>query len=133
MFDAETSPLTVYSWGLWQQNISIGQIIDSSFVMCWAAKWLGTDQILFDSVKRSGKKKMLLRLYKLLDEADAVIHYNGSKFDVPVVNKEFLLQGWNPPSSYQQIDLLKTARQRFKFPSNKLDYVANALGFGKKF
>lgn len=132
LFDVESAPLTVYSWGLWQQNISIGQIIDSSHVMCWAAKWLGTDQILFDSAKRSGKKKMLMRLFKLLDEADAVIHYNGSKFDVPVVNKEFLLQGWNPPSSYQQIDLLKTARQRFKFPSNKLDYVAKALKVGGK-
>ena len=132
LFDAETSPLTVYSWGLWQQNISIGQIIDSSYVMCWAAKWLGSNEMMFDSAKRSGKKKMLKRLYNLLNEADAVIHYNGSKFDVPVVNKEFLLQGWSPPSSYQQIDLLKTARQRFKFPSNKLDYIAKALKVGGK-
>lgn len=132
LFDAETSPLTVYSWGLWKQNISIGQIIDSSYVMCWAAKWLGSEEIMFDSSKRSGKKRMLLRLYKLLDQADAVVHYNGCKFDVPVVNKEFLLQGWSPPSSYQQVDLLKTSRQVFKFPSNKLDYIAKALKVGGK-
>ena len=32
----------------------------------------------------------------------------------------------------QQIDLLKTARHKFKFPSNKLDYVAKALKVGGK-
>lgn len=105
--------------------------MDSSYVMCWAAKWLGVDNVMFGSV-RQGRKKMLKRLYKLMDEADVLIHYNGNKFDVPVANKEFLLQGWSPPSSAQQIDLLKTARQRFKFPSNKLDYVAKALKVGGK-
>ena len=87
---------------------------------------------MFDSVNQSSHKKMLKGLYKLLDEADAVVHFNGSRFDVPVVNKEFLLQGWAPPSSYQQIDLLKTARKQFKFPSNKLDYIAQALKLGGK-
>lgn len=132
LFDVEVSPLTVYSWGLWNQNHSIDKIIDSSYVLCWAAKWLGHDEIMFDSIKQSSYKKMLKKLYKLLDEADAVIHFNGNRFDVPVVNKEFLLQGWTPPSSYQQIDLLKTARYRFRFPSNKLDYIAKALKVGGK-
>ncbi len=132
LFDVESAPLTVYSWGLWNQNLSIDKIIDSSFVMCWAAKWLGEDTMYFDSVKKSGKKKMLQKLYKLLEEADAVVHFNGSKFDVPLVNKEFLLQGWSPPAPFQQIDLLRTARQRFKFPSNKLDYIAKALNVGGK-
>lgn len=132
LFDLEVSPLTLYSWGLFNQNHSIDKIIDSSYVLCWAAKWLGEEQILFDSVHQSGHKKMLKKLYKLLEEADAVVHWNGSRFDVPVANKEFLLQGWSPPASYQQIDLLKTSRHMFKFPSNKLDYVAKALKVGSK-
>ena len=37
-----------------------------------------------------------------------------------------------PPATYKQIDLLTTARNRFRFVSNKLDYVAQALGVGKK-
>ena len=132
LFDIESSPLTLYSWGLFNQNHSIDKIIDSSYVLCWAAKWLGDDKLMFDSVNQSSHKKMLKGLYKLLDEADAVVHFNGSRFDVPVVNKEFLLQGWAPPSSYQQIDLLRTARKQFKFPSNKLDYIAQALKLGGK-
>lgn len=88
--------------------------------------------MMFSSIHHTSHKKMLKGLYKLLDEADAVVHWNGSKFDVPVMNKEFLLQGWSPPSSFQQIDLLKTARTKFKFPSNKLDYVAKILKLGSK-
>lgn len=131
LLDIETSPNVAHVWGLFKQNISISQIIDSSYVMCWAAKWLGSDEMLFGSV-RQGRNKMLKRVYKLLEDADAVVHYNGSRFDVPTLNKEFLLQGWTPPSSFQQIDLLKTARNKFKFPSNKLDYVAKALKVGGK-
>ncbi len=132
LLDLETSPNLVHVWGLWNQNISISQIMDSSYVMCWAAKWLGTEEVLFDSIVRSGKKRMLKRLHKLMEEADVIIHYNGLRFDIPVANKEFLLQGMDPPAPSQHIDLLKTARQRFKFPSNKLDYVAKALKVGGK-
>ena len=131
LLDIESSPNVAHVWGLFKQNISISQLIDSSFVMCWAAKWLGSDEMFFGSV-RKGKKKMLSHIYKLLEEADAVVHYNGLKFDIPTLNKEFLLGGLTPPSSFQQIDLLKTARQQFKFPSNKLDYVAKALNVGGK-
>ena len=131
LLDIETSPNVAHVWGLFKQNIAISQLINSSYVMCWAAKWLGDNEVFYGSV-RQGKKKMLQRIYKLLEEADAVCHYNGDRFDIPTLNKEFLLQGWAPPSSSQSVDLLKTARQKFKFPSNKLDYVAQALGVGGK-
>lgn len=132
LLDIETAPNVVHVWGLWQQNVAINQILDAGYVMCWAAKWIGDDEIFFDSVNRSGSKKMLKGIHSLLEEADAVIHYNGARFDIPTLNKEFLLHGMLPPATYKQIDLLRTARAQFKFPSNKLDYVANALGVGKK-
>ena len=75
---------------------------------------------------------MLRGVYGLLDQADAVIHYNGTKFDIPTLNKEFLLHGLGQPSPYRQMDLLRVARGQFKFPSNRLDYVAQALGVGQK-
>lgn len=133
LIDAETAPNLVHVWGLWQQNVAINQIMASGYVLCFAAKWLGSDEVIFDSIHKSGSKRMIKRAHKLLSEADVIVHYNGSKFDVPTLNKEFLLQGLSPPATYQQIDLLKTARNRFKFPSNKLDYLAQALGLGKKF
>jgi len=132
LLDIETAPHTCHVWGLWQQNVGINQIIDSGYVMCWAAKWYGVPEVYFDSIYTSKPKTMLKRIHKMLDEADAVIHYNGSKFDIPTLNKEFLLHGLLPPSPVKQIDLLRTARGQFRFPSNKLDYLAQALGLGKK-
>lgn len=112
---------------MWNQNIAINQIDEAGYVLCWAAKWLGDSDVMFDGIYKSGPKKMLRGIHRLLDQADAVIHYNGSKFDIPTLNREFLIHGFSPPASYQQIDLLKTARSRFKFPSNKLAYLAKVL------
>jgi hypothetical protein len=119
-------------WGLWQQNVSINQLMESSYVLCYAAKWLGEEDIYFDSVHQSKPKTMLKGIHALLDSADAVIHYNGTKFDIPTLNKEFLLSKLLPPSPYKQIDLLRVVRSNFRFPSNKLDYVSQRLGLGSK-
>lgn len=132
LIDIETAPNLVHVWGLWQQNVGLPQIIDSGYVLCWSAKWLGQDDIMFSSIYHDGRDKMIQTIHELLDEADAVIHYNGTKFDIPTLNKEFLEEGLPPPSPVKQIDLLRTARSQFKFPSNKLDYISQALGLGKK-
>lgn len=127
--DIETSPNTAHVWGLFKQTVSIKQLMESSRVMCWAAKWVGDRKVTFC---KEDDPEMLLKLHALLDEADAVIHYNGTKFDIPTVNKEFALTGLLPPEPYKQIDLLKVVRHKFKFPSNKLDYVAQQFGVGQK-
>lgn len=132
LLDIETSPNTAHVWGLFKQSISINQIMESSYVMCWAAKWYEDDTVYFDSIMKSKHKTMIGRIHKLIDEADAVLHYNGSKFDIPTLNKEFLLHGFKPPAPYKQIDLLRVSKNKFRFPSNKLDYVAQQLGLGKK-
>ena len=36
------------------------------------------------------------------------------------------------PTPYQQVDLLETAKRRFRFVSNKLDYVSQFLGLEAK-
>jgi hypothetical protein len=132
LLDIESSPNTAHVWGLWQQNVGLKQLMESSYVLCWAAKWLGEDEIMFDSVHQSKPKAMLRRIHDLISAADAVIHYNGTKFDMPTLNKEFLLYSLDPPAPYKQIDLLRTMRSQFRFPSNKLDYVAQRLGLGSK-
>lgn len=132
LLDIESSPNTAHVWGLWQQNVSINQLMESSYVLCYAAKWYGDKEVMFDSVHKSRPKTMLKGIHGLLNDADAVVHYNGTKFDIPTLNKEFLLHSFNPPSPYKQIDLLRVVRSNFRFPSNKLDYVAQRLNLGKK-
>lgn len=132
LLDIETAPMTALVWGLWDQNISPNHIIDSSYMLCYAAKWYQDTDIIFDSVHHSKPKKMLKGLHGLLSDADVVVHYNGNKFDMPTINKEFVLNSFSPPSPYKQIDLLRVVRSNFRFPSNKLDFVAQRLGLGKK-
>lgn len=130
--DIESSPNTAHVWGLWKQNVSMNQLMESSYVLSWAAKWDGDATVLFDSVHQSRPKTMLKRIHSLISEADVVVHYNGTKFDMPTLNKEFLLYQIPPPTPYKQVDLLKQVRNQFRFPSNKLDYVSQRLGLGAK-
>jgi DNA polymerase elongation subunit (family B) len=132
LLDIETAPNLVHVWGLYDQNVAINQIQAAGYVLCWAAKWYGDKEVQFDSVHQSKPLRMLKRIHKLVDQADVVVHYNGTKFDMPTLNKEFVLHKLDPPAPYRQVDLLRTARSQFRFPSNKLDYVAQALGLGNK-
>lgn len=132
LLDIETAPNKVYSWGLWDQNIATNQVEETSYVLCWAAKWLGKKDVMFDSVRKSGMKEMMTRVHALLTEADIVVHYNGIKFDVPTLNKEFIQLGFPPPAPYKQIDCMKVVKGMFRFQSNKLDFVSQALRIGAK-
>lgn len=80
----------------------------------------------------TSKRKMLKEMYKLLEEADAVVSYNGKAFDLKILNKEFALQGWSRPSPYKNIDMLSVMRSQFRFTSNKLGYIGPIFGLGGK-
>ena len=132
LLDIETAPNTVYTWGFYDQNIATNQIVVSSYILCWAAKWYGEGGMMFSSLHTTSQKRMLGRMHKLLDEADVVVHYNGKKFDIPTLNKEFIKAGFQPPSPYKQLDLLQICRSSFRFGSNKLDFVSKTLELGGK-
>lgn len=131
IIDVETSFNVVALFGLRNVNVRADWITEPSQVMCFAAKWKGAKKTEFRSQFHDGKDVMLKRLWDLLDQADVVVHYYGSGFDIPRINQEFLLAGYGPPAPYQQIDVYKTIR-RFKFPSNSLNYALKALGLTPK-
>lgn len=133
LLDIETAPIKVYAWGLFDQNINIDWIEKPGYTLCWAAKWLGEKEMMFSSVYKDGGKKMLKKVHELITEADVVIHYNGTRFDIPTLNAEFVKQNLKPPAPYKQVDLYRTAKRQFKLPSNKMDYVARHLGVKGKF
>lgn len=127
VLDIETTPHTVHTWGLFDQNIAISQIVKPTEVLCFAAGWVGEKAIGFYR-----GENMASDAHALLDAADAVVTWNGDRFDLPHLNREFILAGLGEPSPYRSIDLLKTTRRKFKFASNKLDYISQALGVGEK-
>lgn len=130
--DIENSPNLAYCWGLFKQNISIGQIEQPGQTISFAARWLGEKKVHFYSDFHDGHEVMVQAAWDLLNEADAVIGFNSQMFDMVHLNREFILAGLTPPSPYKNIDLYLVVRKQFKFTSNKLDYVAQQLGLGSK-
>jgi uncharacterized protein YprB with RNaseH-like and TPR domain/predicted RNA-binding Zn-ribbon protein involved in translation (DUF1610 family) len=131
-FDIETMPHEVYTWGLWDQNVGISQIIQPGRVFAFAYKWLGERDTWFVSDHEHGHETMVRTAHSLLSEADIVVTYNGISFDIPHMQREFLLAGFRPPKPYKQIDLMRVAKRQFKFASNKLDFLSQQLGLGRK-
>lgn len=129
ILDIETSPNVAHVWGLWQQNVSISQLRQSSFTLCWAAKWRGENRVYFRDHR---DPQMIPEIAALLDKADAVVTYNGDNFDLPTLRKDILLAGIAPPSPANSIDLYRVVKRKFRFPSLKLEYVSKALGLDGK-
>jgi len=126
--DLETAPNIGDAWQLWNTTISLNQLRQSAYTLCWAAKWYGSKEILFGSTWDDN----IGDAYDLLEEADATITFNGDNFDRKVLNKDFALGGLGPPEFSRSIDLYKVIKKNFRFPSNKLEYVAEQFGVGSK-
>lgn len=131
LFDIETSMIQAYIWGLWNQNIGISSIIKDWYVICWSARWLGKEDMMHDSVHLHKKittysdneAAVVTNLWKLLDEADVVVAYNGKKFDKKKMNAKFLEYGLLEPSPYKVIDPMLIVKGNFALTSNKMDFV----------
>lgn len=132
--DIETAPNLVYSWGLFNQNIGHQMVVEPSRVLCFAYKWFSEEgaEVGFESEVAVSNANMMGVAHELLDRADVVVHYNGTRFDTKMLNREFLKLGWGPPAPYKQVDLFKAAKKYFRFPSNKLDAILKELEIGEK-
>lgn len=122
VIDIETAPHVAHVWGLFDQSVGLSQLIETGYVLCFAAKFVGENKMHFH--KGPG---LVAAAHKLFDQADVVVGWNQKRFDVPHLQREFIKAGMTPPSPYAQIDLLLVARQNFKFASNKLAHVAEQL------
>lgn len=130
VLDIETAPILAYVWDLWDQNISVNQIHTDRYVMAWSAKWLGNKDMIYAdkrNTKAGDDRAILLKLWKLLDEADIVITQNGKKFDSRRINARFIELGIKPPSPYKHWDTLLLAKRVADFTSNKLEYLASKI------
>lgn len=135
VLDIETSPIVSYHWGLFDQNISLSQVKEDWSVISFAAKWVGEKEIFYAD-QRGVKnvrddKKLLAKIWKLMDEADIILGQNSNSFDIKKLNARFIKQGFKPPSSYRKLDTLRIAKKNFGFTSFKLEYMSEFLN--KKF
>lgn len=126
--DIETAPNTAYVWGLFKETVPIDRLIETGRVMSFAYQWLGESKVTFHSEHTERHDQMIVAAHEVLSEADAVLTFNGESFDLPMLNREFIEYGIGPPAPYRSIDLLRVAKRRFRFTSNKMDHLAEQLG-----
>ena len=81
LLDIEAAPTIGYLWSLRSDYIPAEHIVEPGYTLCWSAKWHGKPGIMFDSIHRSGARRFTRAIHNLLGEADAVISYNGRRYD----------------------------------------------------
>lgn len=134
--DLETAPMKSYHWGLWEQNIGLDMIGDDWTILAYTAKWLHKDRLIYNDTSYDDDVRndlqLAVELRELLDEADIVVGHNAAAFDVKCANTRMIAWGLEPYSPIHVVDTKKTATSRFRFPSNKLEYLTSRLTNNKK-
>jgi uncharacterized protein YprB with RNaseH-like and TPR domain len=133
-FDIETSPNIGLFWAAgYKQQISYENIIKERAIICICYKWAGEKEIhslTWDNSQND--KKLLEKFIKVANQADELVGHNGDKFDLPWVRTRCLYHRIPVFPNYATLDTLKNARSKFRFNSNRLDYIAKFLGIGQK-
>ena len=139
LIDIETSPTLGWVWGRFDQRLNQAQIEQEQFILSWSAQRLGKKYSLVgsvitpDEVRNEDDSRLVQELAEILDQADVIIAHNGKAFDCKVIKARMCFWGIQPPSHYRIEDTLLVARSEFKFPSNRLDSLAQYLGLGEKY
>ena len=127
--DIETKPLKVWSWGLWEQNISLDMIIEDWSILSIAFKWVGNDEVFYYDVSKEqdicNDFKVVHAAWEALNHCDVLITQNGKKFDEKKLNAKFEQHGLGAPLPYRHIDTLQIKKKKFALTSNKLEYSTN--------
>ena len=137
VLDIETKPMKGFFWKVWNTMVPSISLCEDWIILTWSAKWLHSKEVFSgkitpEEVKNEDDARILGDLWNFVDEADVIITHNGIKFDMPKLNTRFLLNGFNPPSPYQNIDTYRVAKHKFSFTYNKLDFIGKILGLGGK-
>lgn len=140
LLDVETAPLLGFMWGTFKQNIGLNQLEAHSYMLTWAAKWLGDSTCYSASlpdypIYEPGSEDdslLVADLLALMNEADIIIGHNVKNFDDKVIRTRILINNLDQPTPYKLVDTLEIAKQNFRFTSNKLDGIAIQLGLQRK-
>ncbi len=133
-FDIETSPNIGYFWQAgYKLNIPYDNIIKERAIITICYKWEGQRDVYHLTWdKTQSDKGMLEKFVKVANEADELVGHNGDRFDLPWVRTRCLYHRIPMMPDYKSIDTLKVSRSKFRFNSNRLNYIARYLNIGQK-
>ena len=114
-------------------NITPEAIIKERAIICICYKWEDEKEVY--SLNWSAKqcdKKMLQDFVEVANAATELVGHNGDKFDLAWIRTRCLFHRIPMFPTYTTIDTLKISRSKFRFNSNRLNYIASYLGIGQK-
>lgn len=116
-------------------------IVEERHIFCIAYKWVGEKGVHLISIPDDPKRfkknihddsYVLEEFVKVFEQADIVVHQNGDSFDIKMINSRLIRHGMNVLPKTRSIDTYKLAKASFRFNSNRLDYLAQYLGYEGK-
>lgn len=142
LYDIETSlqPVAVFDL-IGNDYINHDNILGNRHLisMCW--KWLGESKVhsvsLLDDPRRFARDHhddlhVIKVAHEVMSEADVIVAHYGDQFDKKYIDTRILFHGLPALPAVASIDTKKVASSRFRFNSNKLDFIGQYLGLGKK-
>lgn len=133
-FDIEVSPNIGMFWSAGHKiSVPYDNILKERAIICICYKWEGqkTVHALTWDTKQCDKD-LLKEFMKIANQADELVGHNGDKFDLAWIRTRCLFHKIPAFPNYTTIDTLKLARSKFRFNSNRLDYIGKFLGLGQK-
>jgi DNA polymerase elongation subunit (family B) len=133
-FDIEVSANVGLFWQSgFKLQIGTENIIKERAVICICYKWEDDKDVYYlHWDNKQCDKKILQDFIKVANEASELVGHNGDKFDLAWIRTRCLFHRIEMFPAYNTIDTLKIARSKFRFNSNRLDYIGKFLGLGQK-
>jgi hypothetical protein len=130
--DIETCPNIGLFWSAgYRIDVPPENILIERRIICCAYKWQGDKKVqalVWD--KNQSDETLVHKLIPIMNEADEIVAHYGDGFDIPWIRGRALFYGIIMPV-YKTVDT-KAWATKFYFNSNKLDYLAQYMGVGKK-
>jgi len=142
-WDIENSPIICCSWSLYPESLNHSDILEDWKIISAALKWEDSNEVEtsfwqptsdreISPVLGKDDSRVIRKLHSILSQADVLIGHNADKFDWKKFQARCVQLGLDPVAPRAMIDTLKVARKEFKFTSNRLDYIGQYLGVGRK-
>lgn len=133
-WDIETSPNVCFSWRIGRKvALNPECILKERAIICIGWKWGGEDKthsLVWD--KNQDDRAMLEKFLPVVAEADELVGHNGDRYDLPWLRTRCIFHRLPCFPDLKSVDTLQWAKRLFSFNSNKLDYLAQFLGYGGK-
>jgi DNA polymerase elongation subunit (family B) len=127
-WDIETSPNVGLFWQSgYKVNISHDSIVQERAIMCICYKWEHQKTVHSLEWDNGDDKKMIEEFIDILSIADETVAHNGDNFDIKFFNSRVIYHNLVPQRPCNSVDTLKLARKKFRFNSNRLDYLGKYL------